>query len=224
MPKIAPRNEGEAAMADLANVIVDLSHHNIINSWDSLKQDGIIAVIHKSTEGTVFNDDTYQTRRKAAKKAGLLWGAYHFTSGESPQKQVEFFLSNTKPDKDELIAVDFEPSSPGTSDMTLDQLIKFIELTENSLGRVPVVYGGHLLRQVLGKKKNATLARCPLWYARYASSAIGVPNTWSQPTIWQYTDGKFGDDPKGVAGVKGHVDRDKYFGTADQLRQLWPLT
>jgi lysozyme len=210
-------------MAEQSNVVVDLSHHNTINSLVSLKNAGVLAIIHKSTEGTTFTDDTYQARRAAAKAAGFLWGAYHFVSNEAPERQLDFFLENTRPAADELIAIDYEPSSAGMPDMTLDQLLELVELTGQRTGRLPVIYGGHLLREALGTTRNALLGRCPLWYARYAPTPIGVPPTWAAPTLWQYTDGKLGNDPKGVAGVSGQVDRNIYFGSTADLVAQWPL-
>ncbi len=206
-----------------ANVIVDISHHNAIASMNDVKSAGILAIIHKSTEGTVFVDPEFDARRKAARQAGFLWGSYHFVSPVAPEKQVDFFLKHTDPKDDELIAIDYEPSSAGLPNMTLAQLVETVGLVKKKTGRTPVVYGGHLLREALGAKPNNDLAECPLWYARYADKPVGVPNTWQAPTMWQYTDGKSGNDPKTVSGISGLVDRSVFFGTADELRQRWPL-
>ncbi|WP_223532415.1 GH25 family lysozyme [Pseudomonas sp. GL-RE-20] len=76
------------------DVIVDLNHDNKID-MKKIKDDGIVAVIHKASEGATFRDDKYLSRRKLALDAGLLWGAYHFSSSRDVKDQFENFLKAT---------------------------------------------------------------------------------------------------------------------------------
>ena len=64
-----------------SNLIVDLSHHNGDVEFPRAKAAGVVGVIHKATQGTKFVDPTYAKNRKAATDIGLLWGAYHFSTG-----------------------------------------------------------------------------------------------------------------------------------------------
>src|SRR5437870_8817789 len=68
-------------MADILNVVVDLSHHNRVADFNAVTADGIVGIIHKATQGFRFTDPKYQDRRSRALEVGLLWGAYHFGVG-----------------------------------------------------------------------------------------------------------------------------------------------
>lgn len=149
-------------------------------------------------------------------------GLIHFSSSANPLLQVENYLEYTEPSAEELICLDYEPSSSGTN-MTYDQMVAFVELVHSALGRYPVIYGGHLLREAtIPVPGPSVFSHCSLWYARYANNPIGVPHLWPTWTLWQYTDGNIGLPPQSVPGV-GHCDRDTFNGTEAQLRQAWPL-
>jgi len=66
----------------IKNVIVDLSHWNQSVDFKLAKEDGILGVIHKATQGLQYVDPTYEERQKAAEEVNLLWGAYHFGTGK----------------------------------------------------------------------------------------------------------------------------------------------
>lgn len=202
-------------------VIIDLSHHNPVSDWERVREAGILAIIHKATEGATWRDKRYRERRQTAKAAGLLWGAYHFTSGVDPIAQLDNFLDHADPAPDELVALDYEDSFSGAN-MTLDGMVTFVEGVHARLGRWPVIYGGHLLREVLKDGPHPVLARCPLWYARYNAEPIGIPDTWKSWTLWQYSDGNHGPDPQPVDGI-GACDRNTFNGTVDALKAMWPL-
>src|SRR5262245_17176682 len=80
-------------MPELLNVVIDISHHNGNVNLAKAKQDGILGVIHKATQGQTFKDPTYRRNRQSAKDAGLLWGAYHFGTGSDGLKQAQHFLA-----------------------------------------------------------------------------------------------------------------------------------
>ena len=204
--------------------IIDIFHQNPID-FQRVQAAGVVAIIHKATEGSRFKDSEYQNRRGRAKDLGFLWGSYHFASGETVIDQVENFLSYADPQDDEMVALDFEPSSSGP-DMTLDQAHEFVSLIRNHLGRCPVIYGGSMLREDIGSQDDPILATCPLWYARYTSAPtpIGIPHqVWSSFELWQYTDGNVGGNPQTVDGI-GRCDRNRFGGTEDDLRTAWPFT
>ena len=206
----------------MINTIIDIFHQNHID-FDRARADGIVAIIHKATEGTHFRDNEYRERKQRAKDMGFLWGAYHFSSAGNVLDQVEHFLTVAEPDESDLVALDFEPSSHGP-DMTIQQAHQFVMAIRNELGRFPVIYGGHLLREGVGHNPDPILANCPLWYARYTHLPIGIPTqVWPTYTLWQYTDGNNGDEPHRVDGI-GRCDRDRYQGSTDELRAAWPFT
>jgi lysozyme len=207
----------------MINTIIDIYHKNDINLQKTLNG-GIVAIIHKATQGATIRDSKYEERRDQAKALGFLWGAYHFSAGGSISDQVENFLTYAKPQDDELISLDWEPSDGGP-DMTVDQARHFVQMIKDETGRWPVVYGGHLLRESIGHNPDPTLAKCPLWYARYANSPIGIPTqVWSTYTLWQYSDGNVGPaGPIDTPGASG-ADRNIFDGSVTQLKAAWPLT
>jgi len=204
------------------NTIIDIYHGNSVD-LQKVKDGGVIAIIHKATQGTSIQDSKYHDRRKAAKALGFLWGAYHFSTGASVSDQVENFLSYAKPEDDDLISLDWEPSDG--PDMTVDQARHFVQMIRDETGRWPVVYGGSLLREQIGHNPDPILANCPLWYVRYAPAPIGIPTqVWPTGyTLWQYTDGDVGLPPHNTPGASG-ADRNMFQGTTEQLEAQWPFT
>jgi hypothetical protein len=70
---------GPGVLVDRFSAIVDLNHDNAIDMVKAAN-DGVEAVIHKTSESASFKDPAYLKRRTAALDAWLLWGAYHFSS------------------------------------------------------------------------------------------------------------------------------------------------
>jgi lysozyme len=202
--------------------IIDVNHNNSIN-FTKLQEAGIVAMIHKATERETFKDSEYKTRKKQALDLGFLWGAYHFSSGRDPISQASNFLSvEDAEDPNILIALDWEDSTSGAN-MTLAQARQFVLEIKERTGRFPLLYGGHMIRENV-KKKDETLKNCPLWYARYRETPIGIPtHTWPTFTLWQYTNGTLGPEPRQTPGASG-ADRDRFDGTVKQLRVAWPFT
>jgi lysozyme len=144
----------------LLNAIVDLSHHNTVTSFEEARADGVLAIIHKATEGTTFVDAKYAERQARAKAAGLLWGAYHFgTKGAAPE-QVSHFLETANPTATDLLVLDFEPNSREAT-MTLTEAEVFVEALRERTGRQPGLYSGQsFLRERLGNRVDSPLTDC----------------------------------------------------------------
>ncbi len=206
-------------MPDFLNAIVDTSHHNGNVNFDKAKADGIQAVIQKATQGLLNIDPTYKTNKAKATKAGLLWGAYHFGTGGDGVAQAERFLSVVGTDANTLHVLDFEPNNTGAT-MSLTDAHGFVTHVAEKTGRFPGLYSGHLVKEMLGARRDALLAKCWLWLAQYGPTAV-VQATWDHWTMWQYTDGAIGNEPHSVAGI-GRCDRDRFNGTAADLNKFWP--
>jgi len=206
----------------MIDTIIDIYHHSNVD-FDRVRVAGIVAIIHKATEGTNFTDAEYRDRRQQAKDMGFLWGAYHFSSGDDVLDQVEHFLTIATPDDQDLVALDFE-SSTDSPEMTIDQARQFVSLIRNELGRFPVLYESRLIREGVRSSPDPVLGNCPLWYARYRSAPIAIPTqVWPTYTLWQFTDGSNGNQPHRVDGI-GCCDRNRYQGTTEELRAAWPFT
>lgn len=200
------------------NAVIDLSHYQDVTSWTEVSADGIAGIINKCTQGTTFVDPTYAERQSAAKQAGLLWGAYHFGVGGDGAQQAQYFFEHATPAAGDLLVLDYEQNTSGSS-MTLAEAEAFVTWIQQQRGKWPVLYGGSYLIDQLGGTANSTLCNCPLWIASYTSSPT-LPPGWPQWTLWQYTDGQYGNPPYSVNGV-GNCDRDQFNGTLQELQQFW---
>ena len=123
-------------------------------------------------------------------------------------------------DEDVLIALDFEEDPHGPN-MTIEQARDFVELIREKTGRFPVICGANLLRENLGSVVDPLLKNCPLWYARFREVPIGIPATFKDFTLHQFTDGQIGPEPHKTGGRP--CDRNRFKGTEDNLKKQWPF-
>jgi GH25 family lysozyme M1 (1,4-beta-N-acetylmuramidase) len=202
--------------------VVDIYHGDKVSSFQKAFDSGIRGVIHKATTGATGKDNKYATRRPAALAVGLLWGAYHWGTNADVTKQVKNFLKTAEPDDKTLVALDFE-DTPGNQ-MTLAQARQFLTLVAQELGRKPVLYSGHLIKEKLGNNVDAFFGSHRLWLAQYDQNPV-VQKSWNSFWLWQYTDKTSGLTPNEVPGVPGNsdgdLDCDSYSGTMAQLKAEW---
>jgi lysozyme len=203
---------------EILNAIADLSHHNRVADFAAAKDDGVLGIIHKATQGFRYLDPKYQSRRPKALDAGLMWGAYHFGVGGDGIAQAQYFLEVVRPEPTDLLVLDFEPN-PGGRTMSIEEAEEFVEYIQHATGRWPGLYGGYYLKETLGNTTDTSLANCWLWFARYGPPPK-LPPAWPTWTMWQYTDGAAGDEPHAVEGI-GYCDRDKFQGDLPALQKLW---
>lgn len=202
--------------------VLDISHHQTLDpdGFEKMYAAGIRGVIHKASEGTRFVDKQYARRRVAAKKAGLLWGAYHFANSSSPAAQVDNFLRTAKPDDQTLLALDFEPAGKRT--MSVAQAREFLELLMEKTGRTPKeikIYGGSVLKEKIRSARDlAFFGQFDLWLSHYTTPArVKLPKAWQTYWLWQYSD--TGQIPGISRG--GSVDLNIFRG--DDLAAEWAV-
>jgi lysozyme len=206
-------------MPDIHPLVVDLSHWDCATDYAEVKNDGIVGVIFKATEGEGYTDPTYVSQQAAAKAAGLLWGAYHFADGSSVNAQIDNFMRFACPDPDELFCLDWEDN--GGNVMSAADAKTWITQVENQLGRPGqcVIYSGNTAKEKINGKDDFFGAR-RLWLCQY-SSTPAWQESWDNYWLWQYTDGQSGPSPHSVKGV-GNCDINSYdSGPAGQLVTQW---
>ena len=234
---IAPPPPDRASLG--LDAVIDISRFVTVTDFRAVRQSNILGVIHKATEGGDYADPLCAARRPQAEAAGLLWGTYHFGTGQmSGERQAAFYLSVSRPGPRTLLALDLElnENNPSNS-MRVDQAEAFVAAVAQATGRLPVVYvhptwaNGDPLPGS-GRSLDAPitpasiLARCGLWVADYHDSPE-IPLAWAASgwRLWQYA----GDESAGrpaygqttiVQGVS-HSDRNLFNGDADALRQFW---
>lgn len=203
-------------------VVVDLYHGDTVSSFKLAAAQGIRGIIHKASQGTTVTDDLYDMRRGRAKAADLLWGAYHFATDEDPAAQVKHFLTCAEPDKDTLVALDYEPN--GNHTMTLAGALAFLRGIEAALGRKAVLYSGNLIKEQTPSPDDAAyLGQHRLWLAEYGPIAK-LPAQWTKWWLWQFSGDGIGPGPhtiSGIPGAGGALDLNTYAGLPNQLAAEW---
>lgn len=219
--------------------MIDISRSVTVSDFGLVRRSNILAVIHKASEGGDYADTACAARRPQAEAAGLLWGAYHYGTGQSSgARQAAFFLDMARPGPRTLLALDLEANDNNPSNsMSLEQAEAFVRAVAQATGRLPVVYvhptwanGDPLPNSGLSLGAPITpasiLARCPLWIADYHDSPE-IPLAWAASgwRLWQYA----GDESAGrpaygqtsiVQGVS-HCDRNLFNGDAATLGRFW---
>jgi lysozyme len=222
------------------DAVIDISHGVTVSDFNAVRRSGILAVIHKATEGGDWVDPSYAVRRQQAEQAGLLWGAYHFgTRQYSGAQQAQSFLSVVRPTPSTLIALDIEANDANPRNtMTLAQAEAFVTVVQQATGRFPVLYthpnwanGQRHGRRglTLGGPiaPGSLLANCDLWLADYREQPE-LPWAWTDRgwKLWQYagdqreSDIAYGAQTRSVAGVT-HCDRNLFAGDAAGLYRFW---
>ena len=221
------------------DAVIDLSRFVTVTDFRLVRASNILGVIHKASEGGDYADATCAARRPQAEAAGLLWGTYHFGTGQSSgAQQAAFFLSVSRPRPRTLLALDLElnENNPSNS-MRLDQAEAFVQAVAQATGRLPVVYvhptwanGDPLPNSGLSFGAQITpdsiLARCGLWVADYHESPE-IPLAWTARgwRLWQYAADENASHPAYGATniVQGlsHCDRNLFNGDATALYQFW---
>lgn len=177
----------------------------------------------------VLSKELYQTRRAVAKALGLKWGAYHMARPGNPAAQADHFLDFTKPEPDELIALDIEDNDPREF-LSLEDAEIFVRRIRQRTGRYPVLYtNGSTAKHIADNhRRYPLLSRLKLWYARYKPDidAHFPKGNWQSYTLWQFAShincGKR-SCPYRVPGTNRDIDVNVSPLTVAQLRHQWPF-
>lgn len=173
--------------------------------------------------------ELYQTRKTIAKSLGLKWGAYHLGRPGNPIAQAEHFIEFTKPDADDLIAIDIEEDDPKKW-MSLEDAELFAKHIYRRLGRYPLLYTNGITARAIARRRFELplLSRLPLWYARYVPEIERYfPNGhWNAYALWQFNSQancKRRSCPYRVAGTPLDIDVNVAPMTVDELSAIWPF-
>ncbi len=189
---------------------IDISHWQNFPDFAQVKAAGVIAMIHKATEGSSYVDPNRAENISNAVKAGIKCCTYHWLKPGNATDQMRFYLKTVDPVEGERMVIDYEEDG-----CTIDDLHEAVDvLLTDPRGLQVTVYSGHLLKEQLGNNYDAVLANnTDLWLAQYTT---GTP-TWTQATyprwtLWQYSESGT------VDGIDGSlVDLNRFDGTDDEL-------
>lgn len=185
---------------------VDVSHWN---TGVNLSTIDIDFAIFKLTQGTSFVDNQATAFLGQCKRAGIMFGCYHFANkGGNPVAEAEFFYSKMREFGiigEALPVLDYEVSNANDRAWCEQFMQRFFDLAKIW----PVLY----VSASWCKKFNASwiVSKCPLWVAGYPKKYTSWPASgnypydvapWQSAIIWQFTGSiKF-------RGVTGSVDGD----------------
>ncbi len=174
-------------------------------NYAEVKNSGIEIVYMKSSEGRSFVDPYFNQNYTNAKANGLKVGFYHYLIARSNEEAIEearFFvsvISGKEPDC--RLAMDFE-SFGNLSVEEINQIgITFMTAVQNLSGKEVIIYSNtNDARNIF----SGELTNYPLWVAQYEVYEPTPNGKWSTWAGWQYT------STAEVAGISGHVDRNKF--------------
>ncbi|GAB4086852.1 GH25 family lysozyme [Myceligenerans cantabricum] len=198
---------------------IDVSHHNGTVDWPQVAGQDVDFAYLKATEGSGHVDERFAENWAGARDAGLMVGAYHFMSFESPGESQAENLAETVPAEPGMLppVVDLEPygeyvgALPSAADVRaiLDPLLAGIEET----------YGQPAIIYVTSQAYDAYLAGSypdnPVWIR-----SVAVPPRLSDGrdwTIWQYSNRDRLDGVGTDAGAEPYVDMNVVDGALEEL-------
>ncbi len=202
--------------------VADISHHNVVSDLSLSVKAGLWGIIHKATQGVAYADPFYAPRRKLVADAGMLWGAYHFNTGDDVKKQVQFFIDKAQPDDHTLMVLDYEDNR--LSQMNIHQLVDFCHQIEAKLGRKCAIYSGNRLKETIGgltAGDKAYVTSHRLWLCQYGPTPklpVGFTKWW----LWQFTGDGVGPLPHSIPGISGNgIDLNTFIGSREDLTASW---
>lgn len=194
---------------------IDVSHHNGPIDWDAVAQQGVSFAFIKITEGHTHNDSRSAFNFRAAKKAGILRGCYHFFRPEvGALPQAKHFLETYTSIQPELPPVlDIEVTHPEVDAPLLRRRVRrWLRYVKKQTGRTPIVYSNP---RFIEEHLEGSVANYPLWLAHYTDGKPEPPEGYPLMFFWQYT--KAGQ----LKGIDHPVDRNIFIGSAEDLRRLF---
>lgn len=205
---------------------VDVSHYQGSINWKSVRNAGVEFAFIKATEGTNYQDPTFDANYPAAFRAGVVRGAYHFARPDASggAAQADYLVRNGgRWSADGLTlpaALDIEYNPYGATCYGLSQaamrswISDFLDNYRTATGRYAIIYTTADWWRTCTGNYTGFASNHPLWLARYASSRGDLPAGWGFQTVWQYTSsGK-------VGGISGAVDRNTFNGNRSRLLAL----
>jgi len=172
--------------------VVDISNVNGAVDWNRFAQAGIQGGYIKLSEGVTFDDPDTFTHAKAARKAGIPFGYYHFAHPEnnSPEAEVEHVrrrLSGGAPKADFRLVLDFEQGKSQPS--YANWAHSFSQGIQKKIGHFPIFYsyGPYIAGMGLAKPIGTGL-----WLAAYGRNdgtehPFDTPAPWKRVLMHQFT-------------------------------------
>lgn len=167
---------------------IDVSYHNGLVDFETVKQAGFDFVFCRSSYG-LHADETFSVNVENAHKAGLLVGAYHYDYGLTPtdsEKQAIFcrdYIDNTGVMLELPVFYDMEDADNWkyyrNFDFSVNNITEMCKTFINNLGLKSGVYASYYY---LTNLINWPDLNCPVWCAQWGDTDD------FKGYCWQYTD------------------------------------
>ena len=197
---------------------VDVSHYQGDIDWEIFAQQGVQFAYIKATEGSSHVDEYFSKNWEGAKEAGIISGAYHFFSFESPaETQAELYINTVGSLKARLVpAVDIEyyPRSKNhlEKEHVQAELKDLLCRLEAHYGAKPFIYSTRSFYKAYLKDD---FSEYPLWLRNmYMMPSTSLRDKWM---IWQYSDHAV---LEGYSSKGTFIDKNAFRGTPAQLEQF----
>ena len=198
----------ELAVCELGATVrgIDVSYFQESISWKQVRRSGVQFAFIRVSDGTTVTDPKFAYNWTAAKRVGVLRGAYqYFRPQESPIAQADLLIAALRRDPGELPPVIDVETDGGKSPVQLAARVAiWVERVRTQLRVEPIIYTGpDFWRDRAG---GADQTQQPLWIAHYTAGCPTVPPRWTRWTFWQHT------DRGAVPGIDGPVDLNVFAG------------
>jgi len=210
---------------------IDVSHYQGSPNWTSVRGDGVRWAFSKATEGTYYQDSSYNGNMNNGKAAGVQMGAYDFCRPDSysPATEANYFWAFaggkiTTDGKSLYPMADFEVFNGhvgATSYTSWFNAWSSDVKAKKSTFMHPVVYGS----AGTGMCDLTTACTLSAWVANYNGQNLYTGNPWSCCTSCNYVSPgtKNGwtywqvSSSGAISGISGNVDLDAYPLTYSEL-------
>ncbi len=195
---------------------IDVSRYQANISWEAVKgmkvqnvQLGFVFI--KATEGNDLVDPFFKRNWKAARKAGMVRGAYHFFNPKKDGKvQAQNYFENVKLESGDLPPVLDIEKTFGLNQVKLQQEIKkWLEAVEAAYGVRPIIY---TYVNFYESYLKGSFDDYPLWIAHYYQP--GNPRISRNWHFWQHS------EEGHVNGIAAKVDFNVFNGDSAAFKAL----
>lgn len=128
---------------------IDAARFQKFVHWDAARQSGVRFAFIKATEGGDLKDPMFRNHWRAAKRAGIKRGAYHFYYFCTPALvQANWFIRNVprrQGDLPPVLDLEWNPFSPTCTYRPPAEVVRrdigvFLRTVENAFGQRPIIY------------------------------------------------------------------------------------
>jgi lysozyme len=191
----------------------DTSRFQTSVDWDAARANGVNFAYIKATEGGDLFDPLFTENFRAARRAGVKVGAYHFWYHcRSGAEQARWFIRNVPRVAGALppvLDIEWTPFSPTCTRRTPGAELRreteaFMDVIEAHYGQRPLVY---VSPDIYADADLGRLRGAEFWLRSVAGHPADVypGQAW---TFWQYT------GTGGVPGIPGRADINVFAGSA----------